>query len=328
MINGVSVIICCYNSVSRLPKTLLNLANQINVRFDWEVLIVNNNSTDCTTEVAYAEWRKYEVNCPLTIIDEVVPGLSNARRRGVQHAKYDYILFCDDDNWLDNNYLQIGYDFLLNNPQCGIVGGWSTAVSSTEFPPWFETQQFCFAVGRPYSHTRDITADGQVWGAGMFTRRKVLNIVFDKSFPFLCSDRKGNMIMSGGDDEICMRVALLGLKLYHHEELHFIHEIPAGRLTESYLDLLYAGFAFSAPIFMHYQILNKVKNMNVIDKITLFVLHLVKLLSTLLISNRTRKLYSRSVLYYLTGLNYFSNETTRYILKYNNYAEKQISWIQ
>lgn len=56
---GVSVVICCYNSTSRLEATLSHLARQrITQQLDWEVIIVDNGSDDATAELAYRLWPK------------------------------------------------------------------------------------------------------------------------------------------------------------------------------------------------------------------------------------------------------------------------------
>jgi glycosyltransferase involved in cell wall biosynthesis len=324
MTKGVSVIICCYNSANRLPTTLSYLASQ-KTNVPWELIIVDNNSVDETNKIAARELKKYPALADRSkIVTKKEPGLTNARSKGITEAFYEYILFCDDDNWLTDKYIQIGYDFLSGNPQCGVLGGWSTAVSSAEFPSWFEQQQYCFAVGRPHAQTCDTTDDGQVWGAGMVTRKSLLEIVFNSSYPFLCLGRKGKSITSGDDDELCMRIVLMGFRLYNHEELHFVHELPPDRLTESYLKRLYAGFEHSAAVSMQYQILYKIKKMDLLKKLLMFAAYSVKFLSTLFVKNKIRRQYSQAVLYYLTEIPYFSNEATRGILRFDKYARKLV----
>jgi cellulose synthase/poly-beta-1,6-N-acetylglucosamine synthase-like glycosyltransferase len=54
---GVSVVICCYNSSQRLPQTLGHLlAQECEVDLPWEVIVVDNASTDGTAEVARSVW--------------------------------------------------------------------------------------------------------------------------------------------------------------------------------------------------------------------------------------------------------------------------------
>jgi glycosyltransferase involved in cell wall biosynthesis len=95
--NGISVIVCCYNSVSCLPETLKYLAlQQIPSNIHCEVIIVNNASTDDTVGVTINEWEKLKcTEVEFHIINQLVSGLSNARKKGIEVAKYEYILFCD-----------------------------------------------------------------------------------------------------------------------------------------------------------------------------------------------------------------------------------------
>ena len=97
-----SVIICCYNSENRLPETLKHIAKQnIKEGIKWEVVIIDNNSSDNTSNTAKSEWDKHKTNIPLRIITEPKQGLIFAREKGVNEATYDILIFSDDDNWLD-----------------------------------------------------------------------------------------------------------------------------------------------------------------------------------------------------------------------------------
>src|SRR5215468_3703384 len=101
--DGVSVIICCYNSSTRLPDTLSHLGRQ-NVRpsIPWEVVIVNNASTDNTTVVAHQCWPS-DAPTVLRVVYEPRLGLSHARSRGLSEARYEIVSFVDDDNWVCSN---------------------------------------------------------------------------------------------------------------------------------------------------------------------------------------------------------------------------------
>jgi len=123
--NGVSVVICCYNSAARLPETIRHLAlQQISADIPWEVIIVNNGSTDDTKEAATRELTRYDwKQARYKVVDETKSGLSHARQKGVEEAAYPYVVLCDDDNWLDADYIQAGYDFLERNPAYAAIGG-------------------------------------------------------------------------------------------------------------------------------------------------------------------------------------------------------------
>src|ERR1700679_3060772 len=100
MKKGISVIICCYNSAKRLTQTLDHIFRQKNLVFDWEVIVVDNASTDSTSLIAEQLLSASLHKDKFKIVFEVTPGLIFARKKGVSVAQFDRLLFCDDDNWL------------------------------------------------------------------------------------------------------------------------------------------------------------------------------------------------------------------------------------
>src|SRR6185437_15848637 len=114
MAPGISVIICCFNSAKRLAPTLEHLYKQKNIPLSsWEVIVVNNCSTDDTAPVAAQIWDSFPSHKPdFRVVDEQTPGLSSARQRGIDESRYGFVVFCDDDNWLDENYLSIALNIM------------------------------------------------------------------------------------------------------------------------------------------------------------------------------------------------------------------------
>lgn len=240
---GVSVIICCYNSASRIEPTLVHLKNQvINHGLNWEIILVNNNSTDNTVSIASRSWQNAKI--PLHILDEPEPGQSYARLAGVHSAAYKYIIFCDDDNWLCPTYIQIVFDLLENNSQVGAVGGQSMAAfaQGEPVPEWFALKHLSYATGKQAKRTGDVTERLLLWGAGMGTRKEAYLKAFDPKWPGLLVGRTGKELSSGDDSEYCMRLVLMGYKLYYDERLFYHHFISSNRLTESYIQNLEQSF--------------------------------------------------------------------------------------
>ena len=67
---GVSVVIIAFNAEKRISPTMKHLAAQKKIYFDWEVILVDNNSTDNTGKVAEETWINCGSPCSLTIIKE------------------------------------------------------------------------------------------------------------------------------------------------------------------------------------------------------------------------------------------------------------------
>jgi glycosyltransferase involved in cell wall biosynthesis len=275
---GISVIICCYNSSLRLPETLKHIASQ-NVQVDllWEVIIVDNASKDDTATVAAKEWRKYDL--PLVefkIINEQNPGLSFARNRGISESSFEFILFCDDDNWLDQNYLSVAFRLLADKPDIGVLGGQSTALTDGSFPDWFETYKAAYVVGKQNTVSGDISARGYLWGAGMAFRKTYYQRAFSR-VPSLLTDRKGASLVSGGDSEICKRFLLLGLKLHYSEMLEYTHFIPNNRFTINYRDGLLKGFSEAKEILDKYSEMIHIKHSSFFKQSQYFLASIIKL---------------------------------------------------
>jgi len=240
MPTGVSIIICCYNSSSVLPETLKHIKWQKLSGADCEVIVVDNASIDNTQQIAKSVWNNYSA-IEFKIVYEAKPGLSEARRKGVGEAKYEYLIFCDDDNWLDENYVQNVYELFQLNPQVAILGGCGTA----EFedislkPEWFDNLFHGYAVGPQASEECELNG---VYGAGMALRKSIIERTLGKQ-PLLLHGRKQNSLSAGDDAEICIRIRMAGYKILYSPQLTFKHFLPGKRLTWEYLKKLHTGFA-------------------------------------------------------------------------------------
>ena len=234
--DGFSIIICCYNSASRLPDTLKAISRLTRTCFSFEVIVVDNCSSDNTREVTSRTWKKLECDNELRVVFENKPGLNFARERGMQEASYEYILFCDDDNWLDKEYLMNAYRIMSQYTDVGILGGQGIAVPEIEPPFWFEDVKSAYAVGKKddpegYLDKRE----SFIAGAGMVLRKVAWDKVKSTGFQSLLSDRKGKELSSAGDLEFSYVAKMAGYKLYYSESLVFSHFISKERLTWNYI---------------------------------------------------------------------------------------------
>ncbi len=239
---GVSVVICCYNSALRLPKALHHLLAQTPpASIPWEVLVINNASTDDTVAVAKAQWPS-DAPAPLRIVDESQPGLIYARERGIKEAHYEYINFIDDDNWVAPGWVEIIFDVMHNHPEVAACGGRIDAAPEETPPAWFERYQNNYAVGT-YERAGDIT-DHRVWllGAGITVRNKAIQDLRAHGFVSRLTGRKGKSLSAGEEFELCFALVMAGWRLWYEPRLSLQHFIPRQRLTWDYLRRLHRGF--------------------------------------------------------------------------------------
>lgn len=259
MNRGITVLVCTYNGALRLPETLAHLSRQqLNSDLDWEIIVMDNASTDQTKEIATKEWSKYNLpEVEFSVISEPRPGKINALETGALQSKYEYLLICDDDNWLSPGYLQTTIDTLDADPHIGATGGQSFAVNDSGiFPPWFEEYQNGYAVGQQGNVRGDVTSRGYIFGAGLGTRTKLYLEMYN-NYPSFLIGRQGQKLSAGEDNEYCQRLILRGYKLYYEPKLIFQHYMPQNRLEEAYRKALFAGFDESQQILDKYNLITK-----------------------------------------------------------------------
>ena len=237
-----SIIVCCFNSSTRIEPTLEHIANQELKGIRCQAVLVDNNCSDDTAVIAKKKWKECGEPFLLSIVEEKKPGLSFARKAGARAAEGDILIFCDDDNWLEVNYLRNVKFGFEKYSDAAILGAWSDAafVDGQILPFWFNEIKGSMAVGgKPNS---DCLVD-EVWGAGMAIRTKVALEIFQTNN--VLSGRKGDSLVSGEDSEICEKARKLGYKIYKLTSLKYTHFISPERLTWDYLTQLNTGFGYS-----------------------------------------------------------------------------------
>ncbi len=244
MNKGVSIVICCYNSSLLLPQTLKHLSlMRVPENIPYEIILVDNASSDNTSEIARRLISENNITAPFKILHQPLQGLSYARKMGIENAKYEYILFCDDDNWLNDNYVELSFKVMEDNAEVGALGGESEAVIEGIRPEWFNKFEQSYSVGRQSEIAGDITREaGLLWGAGMVIRKSAFDELSSSGFRSLLSDRKGGLLTSGGDSELCYALRLAGWKIWYEPRLKFRHYIPRERLEWKYLRKLNRAF--------------------------------------------------------------------------------------
>jgi glycosyltransferase involved in cell wall biosynthesis len=251
-LEGVSIIICTFNGRHRLEPTLAHAFRQ-EFAFPYEILLVDNASTDASGDWVREYAVKNQVTEKVRVVREANSGLSHARMRGVTESKYSVVLFCDDDNWLSENYLDVGYAQFMDNPKLGALGGEGFPVFESEKPDWFDRFSHSYAVGDLGMKSGILPRGSAVYGAGCFFRKDALNQLLEKGWRSILSDRKGNTLSSGGDVELCYAIQLLGYSVGFEKKLKFYHFLEERRLTWEYYLKLKRGISVSFPILSAYK---------------------------------------------------------------------------
>lgn len=132
----ISVVMCSRNRAEQLRRVLTTAAAMERpAGVAWEFLLIDNGSTDHTREVALS----FADILPIRHIFEPEAGLSNARNRGVNEAKGDYICWTDDDVMIDQGWLKGYASAFARHPEIAYFGGPIELHFETEaLPSWFQ----------------------------------------------------------------------------------------------------------------------------------------------------------------------------------------------
>jgi len=234
---------CCHNSARRLPEALRCLQRQeVPTNVHWEVVVVDNASTDGTAEVAGAVWAEKEI-VPFRLAREPEIGLTHARMRGFEEASHDLVSFVDDDNWVGPDWVRTVAEVATNVTSAGAFGGVVEDSCETAAPWWLERFGGSYGIGTQGEQAGDVTETrGSLFGAGLSIRRSAWLQLMGCGFEPLLTDRKGSSLDSGGDSELCFAIRLAGWKLWYEPRLFLRHYLPATRLRWDYLRRLFRGF--------------------------------------------------------------------------------------
>lgn len=117
----ISVVVATHNRATSLTRCLSALARINFAPHDWELIVVNNASTDNTGDVVtqFASSVPFKVH----LVEEPVAGVSGARNRGARQARAAIVAFTDDDCYVERDFLKEIVRAFDENPDCGYIGG-------------------------------------------------------------------------------------------------------------------------------------------------------------------------------------------------------------
>jgi glycosyltransferase involved in cell wall biosynthesis len=245
-----SVVICSHNPrPAYFARCLEGLRSQTVPLSSWELVIVDNRSATPLAASIDVSW-----HANARVIREETLGLTPARLRGIREAKGDLLVFVDDDNVLDANFLETAQRIMEERP---FLGSWS-GQCRPEFeqtPPEWTRRYWGSLCIREFEH--DVwsnlprLADTMPAGGGLCVRRNVALSylqLHDSGKRTVQLDRVGTSLMSGGDNDLAVCACALGLGVGLVASLKLTHLIPPGRLTVDYIERLSEGIHYSSAL--------------------------------------------------------------------------------
>ncbi|MEH1768286.1 MAG: hormogonium polysaccharide biosynthesis glycosyltransferase HpsE [Nostoc sp.] len=241
-----TVAIPTYNGESRLPELLERLQNQLHTEnLSWEIIVVDNNSTDNTAKVVQAYQQNWQRPYPLKYCFEAQQGAAYARKRAVAEAKGRLIGFLDDDNYPVSNWVSAAYAFGEKHPKAGAYGSQIHPDWEVEPPENFQRIAPFLAITERgdlpllYKPAKKLLPPS----AGLVVRKQAwLESVPDK--PILTGRVKGNMLTSE-DLEMLSYIQKSGWEIWYNPEMEISHKIPKSRLQKDYLIPFFRGIGLS-----------------------------------------------------------------------------------
>ena len=242
-----SVVICSHNPNSRyLTRVLRGLQQQTLLQADWELLIIDNRSSIPILPETVS-WHSQG-----KLVFEERLGLTHARLRAIRESRGDVIVFVDDDNVLQSNYLTTALDIANSHPRIGAWSGQCHPEYEIEPEAWMHRYRGLLVIReftKDYWSNLAHIGETTPCGAGLCVRRCVADAylaLHDSGQRPMLLDRQGTSLMSAGDNDLsaCACDIGLGVGLFHKLEL--THLISEGRTSEEYLTRLADGIHYSA----------------------------------------------------------------------------------
>jgi glycosyltransferase involved in cell wall biosynthesis len=227
---AVSVVLCTYNRSSLLADALDALVNQADGTPPYEVIVVDNNSSDGTRDVI----ERLSASGLVRYGFEPRQGLSLARNHGVSLARADLFAFTDDDVRVSPTWIRSIVQAFVDSPDAGMVGGRVEPVWEAAPPSWLpETGDAPLALANFGDEPFRITPDRPVCliGANVAVRRRV----FDRTGGFSTDvQRVRDGIGSTEDYDFQRRALSLGVCARYDPRVLVRAPVPRERLMKQY----------------------------------------------------------------------------------------------
>jgi glycosyltransferase involved in cell wall biosynthesis len=221
----VSVIICTYDRAEMLRQALESVIFlETDGDFYYEIIIVDNGSTDATQTVVQEIIKKSSV--PIKCIFEPTHGISQARNRGIKEAKGEWIAFFDDDQLAEHNWLRELFTFANKKGAHCVGGSRELCLSSEELSGLSPITRMI--LGETFGQNEPGRCQRKSYPScgNVLIRRDVFDMVgqFDET-----------LLRGGEDTDFFRRVRMAHLETWYTPKALVHHMVPRYRLSTEYL---------------------------------------------------------------------------------------------
>lgn len=228
----ISVIICTHNRCSLLKEALASLGTQSFPTRRFEIIVIDNNSTDDTRQVveSFAEGSPV----PVSWVFEDKPGLSHARNAGICHARGEIIAFMDDDAAAGPGWVS-ALSRAFDDPATAAAGGPVRPIWGAPRPAWLADKWAPYLSIEEFAGMNDgdeFPSSSAPIGTNMAFRRSRLGD--DIRFPASLG-RRGESLVSNEELHVCRRLREQGGRIRFAADAAVLHRIPPERLRKEWL---------------------------------------------------------------------------------------------
>lgn len=218
----ISIVICTYNRADLVWGAVASACSQDAGAADYEVLVVDNNSSDHTGETLAGLQRRFG---HLRLCREGRQGLSHARNRGWQEARGRYVAYLDDDALIPGGWLGAALA-VIKNRQPAVFGGPYYPFYFSPQPAWFKNSYGSMTLG---TEPRGLKAGEYLSGGNMVWQRSLLEDLggFDPDLGV-----KGEVAGVGEETQLqaMLRGQDPGAEIFYDPELYLFHLVRPGRM--------------------------------------------------------------------------------------------------
>ncbi|TYP91727.1 Glycosyltransferase involved in cell wall bisynthesis [Fodinibius salinus] len=228
----ISIIICTYDRADYLRDTLQSLLKNKADPDRYELLIIDNNSSDNTPAVAHQFIDSFPDH-NIRYIKESQQGLSFARNRGIREAKNPILLFLDDDILTGSQFIRHWLIFFDQHADAKCAGGRIEVQFDDPRPSWMS--HFLLPLLGYHNLGSTVKTYGQrkyPFGGNMAFRQSI----FDE-YGFFNTDlgRKGEELKASEEKEFFRRLKNDNIEIYYLPDAKLDHRVDNERLTPDYI---------------------------------------------------------------------------------------------
>lgn len=231
-----SFITCTYNRDKYIAQTLKAVCKQIFDPTDYEIIVVDNNSTDSTAMICKEFKQKYS-DCQFRYFKEINQGLSFALNRGIKEAQGEYLIFVDDDETIVPEHLERLNKHLNNYPDAVLAGSPVIPIYEEAKPKWMShfTQRLIGGYFNQGDRPKKLDAKNYPGTGHTIIKRELY-----EKYGYYNTElgRKGTSLIGAEDKDMFSRLKKNNIECYYFPDIPIYHHIPKEKLTDQFFQKL------------------------------------------------------------------------------------------